>query len=714
MILNKSDFLPRKHLHEDPKFVQAPFLVATRKEKDAITESAGILWAKRHNVPVYWWYKRPTSFKGSPDDADSMAASMSTRCCGVKGYYIEGAPCLLKRNVSPSKGYANGTRGNMTSIFYGDGSVLPRGGAGELIQIEPPQYICMQVSDDTGITTVPCKRKASKLEYYYKGAERKYFCLSCSLNLAFALTIHEVQGQTLDRAVIVLGRNIGRSIGRVTWSLLYVALSRVKKLEHVKFFPHGRRGSVECFRYLTKLRPSEKLRKWTEGYKSGFWDGSILQTNQLQRSLAIEGKLSKLGREATLSLKNDILKGYLGGLTYGSLYNLRRPKLQHVLNNHMVGKGGWEPTDNVKDIERPTKRRCLRRPRSKSTRSPKNQQGKVQNQDSVGIPNVKNKEQKPVKVSAKSNTTTALLVSRPPRRSKRLREKASGNIPDGVSGHSEAFLCVPKMKKLKKNYSGGIISDGHEIIQASPSSLAQLIAAEEDEIKSHYYGEVQNKPKFHIFEIANDGNSLFKAFAHQLYGDQGAHRFIRNTCCRYIELYGERFKAMNATERNCVDLGHYLDSMRKLHTYGGNLEITALSEFYQRPVKIYPRQNVPMITISDENYGNGIPPIRITVDNGNHYSSIVSEDHKKTVFITRGVFEEPVMFQHAMKVQHGFKICKVKDDGNCLFSSFAHQIYGDASFHSLVREKCCDYMALYRERFQEFIDTEDSYVNFSD
>ena len=153
---------------------------------------------------------------------------MSLKCCGVKSYYIPGAPCLLKRNIAPSSGYANGTKGNMTGIFYQDDTVLPRGRPGELIQIEPPQYICMQVSDDNGITTVPCKRKSDDIEYYYKGASRNYYCLSCGVNLAFALTIHEVQGQTLDRAVLVLGRNIGRSIGRVSWSLLYVALSRVK------------------------------------------------------------------------------------------------------------------------------------------------------------------------------------------------------------------------------------------------------------------------------------------------------------------------------------------------------------------------------------------------------------------------------------------------------------------------------------------------------
>ena len=226
---------------------------------------------------------------------------------------------MLKRNIAPSIGYANGTRGHMSGLFYQDDTVLPRGRPGELIKIEPPQYICIQVNDDNGITTVPCKREYDSIEYWYKAKLRQYGCRSCGVKLAFALTIHEVQGQTLDRAVVVLGRNIGRSIGNVSWSLLYVALSRVKKLEHVKFFPHGRRGSFECFKYLTKLTPPEKLRKWTEGYKSGWWDGSILQSNQLRRSSAIQAKLSKLGRDETLILKNDILRGYLGELSYARL-----------------------------------------------------------------------------------------------------------------------------------------------------------------------------------------------------------------------------------------------------------------------------------------------------------------------------------------------------------------------------------------------------------
>ena len=309
--------------------------------------------------------------------------------------------------------------------------------------------------------------------------------------MAFALTVHEVQGLTLERAVLLLGRNIGRCIGRVSWSLLYMALSRVKKLEHVRFFPHGRRGSVECFKYLTKLKPPAKLVKWTEAYKSSWWNGDILKSNQLRKAAAIEAKLAQLGRGETLSLKNDILKGYLGGLGYPRLWELKRIPLQHQLNDHMVRKRGWKHTDDVSEIERRTKRSCQRPPRNSSSRIRKNQQGTIKNQNSAGFPKVKNIPQKPaVQASGKSITRTALLVSRPARRSKRLREKASGYIVDGVGWQNEASLCVPKKKK-KKIY-GDKQSDGNALIYAQQQEQAifQLLHAEEDEIKSHYYKEV--------------------------------------------------------------------------------------------------------------------------------------------------------------------------------------------------------------------------------
>ena len=70
--------------------------------------------------------------------------------------------------------------------------------------------------------------------------------------------------------------------------------------------------------------------------------------------------------------------------------------MQHLLNNHMVGKRGWKRTDDVADIERRTKRRCLRRRRNTKSRIRKNVQGKIANQLPAAAHRVEGKLSKPV------------------------------------------------------------------------------------------------------------------------------------------------------------------------------------------------------------------------------------------------------------------------------------------------------------------------------
>lgn len=49
-------------------------------------------------------------------------------------------------------------------------------------------------------------------------------------------------------------------------------------------------------------------------------------------------------------------------------------------------------------------------------------------------------------------------------------------------------------------------------------------------------------------------------------------------------------------------------------------------------------------------------------------------------------------FRRQLEETTGFKIVDCEKDGNCLFRSVAHQIYGDPSRHTEVRQKCYDYM----------------------
>lgn len=53
--------------------------------------------------------------------------------------------------------------------------------------------------------------------------------------------------------------------------------------------------------------------------------------------------------------------------------------------------------------------------------------------------------------------------------------------------------------------------------------------------------------------------------------------------------------------------------------------------------------------------------------------------------------------------EHNLQVVKVAGDGNCLFRSVAHQLYGDDSYHDVVRAKCMDYMEVNASFFSQFV-----------
>ena len=79
-------------------------------------------------------------------------------------------------------------------------------------------------------------------------------------------------------------------------------------------------------------------------------------------------------------------------------------------------------------------------------------------------------------------------------------------------------------------------------------------------------------------------------------------------------LYREKFQIFLDAGGIDVDFLRYLDGMPTLNTRGVKLEITALSEFYRRPVEIYAGQTISTMVTSDSvDYDSNRPPIRITI-----------------------------------------------------------------------------------------------------
>ena len=273
---------------------------------------------------------------------------MSKFCCGVRACYIPGASCMLKANTLPQAGYANGSQGRMIGVVHEDSNyVLPRGYSGEMIMIPPPRFIIMEVhhkGKNSKTSILPCEKLETELKYYRNGKEQVYRCWSNNVVLTFALTVHETQGQTLRRIILLLGRLPGMNVGRITWSLLYVALSRTRRLSHIIFFPTGstRYYHSMYFSHLLRLKMPANLKKWHRSYVDHTWDRNVLRNEHLQSVRKVERKLKALGEDKTMRLKWNELRSFLKEMGYKTTTRDRKRMLFCKLKEHMVKRSLWK------------------------------------------------------------------------------------------------------------------------------------------------------------------------------------------------------------------------------------------------------------------------------------------------------------------------------------------------------------------------------------
>ena len=64
----------------------------------------------------------------------------------------------------------------MINAIYKNGKQLPDGEPGELIKIEPPDFVTISVDSGSGTTVVPCRRQVAEIKYWFRGEEKVYRC----------------------------------------------------------------------------------------------------------------------------------------------------------------------------------------------------------------------------------------------------------------------------------------------------------------------------------------------------------------------------------------------------------------------------------------------------------------------------------------------------------------------------------------------------------
>lgn len=164
-------------------------------------------------------------------------------------YLCNGARVMLTSNQCAAKGLANGSFGTVQAILYEEGHQPP----------EIPKAVIVKFDEFTGnsiLETIPkCVAITSITAEWPDKSGFSYSRQQIPLRLAWAITIHKSQGQTLSKVVIDFKKDETKKTHFREQGMEFVALSRVRKLEDLVMEP------ITYERFMKINSKNEKLIK---------------------------------------------------------------------------------------------------------------------------------------------------------------------------------------------------------------------------------------------------------------------------------------------------------------------------------------------------------------------------------------------------------------------------------------------------------------------
>ncbi|KAJ2318162.1 2-oxoglutarate dehydrogenase E1 component [Coemansia sp. RSA 2704] len=135
---------------------------------------------------------------------------------------------------------------------------------------------------------------------------------------------------------------------------------------------------------------------------------------------------------------------------------------------------------------------------------------------------------------------------------------------------------------------------------------------------------VLKKSGLYCKDIAGDGNCMFRALADQVDGAPDTHQRHRESVCDYMRRHPDEFEPfMDETST----FARYLDNMRQLGVYGGNLELVAFARNYRVDIKVYQTGGTVFVISGapadkPDDPHRSMPAVHIAYHSYEHYSSV--------------------------------------------------------------------------------------------
>ena len=290
---------------QDATWRFAPCAVTGHIERDTINFEQVRAFAQTFALPLVKW--RVTIKRGSFDPA--VEEMLFANEPALWQYYAEGAPIMLTRNINPRLGIANGSPALLDSMVFEDGIPIELRDAmrcsefSEVTLSRPPDALLIRVTgakwhgsdlpdltlrtectldEDRGVVAIASAPSVDDADLYSETAARVTATNRISVGgfpfaLAFALTDYKVQGMTLSKLVLVIGKK--PLPPHLDMHGFYVLISRVRKETSLRTLWQLTQDDKNT---LYKLAWHPHMKIWTESWdKHGQWIGPSSPENTI-------------------------------------------------------------------------------------------------------------------------------------------------------------------------------------------------------------------------------------------------------------------------------------------------------------------------------------------------------------------------------------------------------------------------------------------------
>ena len=198
------------------------------------------------------------------------------------------------------------------------------------------------------------------------------------------------------------------------------------------------------------------------------------------------------------------------------------------------------------------------------------------------------------------------------------------------------------------NYNSSEESKNNSLLgeKTQNSNKKQLFVILKDEQELDFQKSLE-QVNLEIKKITGDGNCLFRAISHQVYGTDKYHKIIREKCMDYIEVQKRFFE-----EFIDGDFEEYIKKKRKDGIWGDDIELEAISEIYNRPIEIYSGSEKPLRCFHEDKHFDEnqyiLTPIRLSYHGQKHYNSIIpleEDNYKFQAYKNSLITSEPGKFE---------------------------------------------------------------------